>query len=286
MFRKLFKKSISLTEKEVEFHVSFPCRVTKVFSNEGHYVNKEQPVFEFIFDDFNSGTYYNLAAEENCKIKNINVKENKIINLGDIIYSYEPLEKNEEFEQKALEFRKPILEDTSFAMTTDDFTDDVYIKPYKIAGKQEEYIRTFIFENNSSLGLGFSLETFNNLPFINVRSLYDEIRLAKGDEMILLFEDQVKINLLFSRNPSGGNGIKINLAAITFEMLQILLTKNFLKWKYIDNKTNEYLLGTFSCEEKKTQGQYSSIIEAQYLLRFYTAKFIEANKTFNNKDHQ
>lgn len=271
-----------MNEKKALFHVGNTCTVTKIFGKQGQYINKGQPVFEF---SYYTGRCDIANAEDNCVLKNINIKENDKIFQGDTMYSYEPLERNEEFEKKAWEYRKPVIENTEFVKIIDDFTNDIYIKAHKIAGKENEFIETFIAENSSSLGVGFSLKTLNGNPYINIRSLDSVIRLNKNDELIFLFEDQIKINFVFSSRPSGGKSIHRNALPINFEILQTLLAKNFLKWKYIDNKTNEYVIGTFSADGGKTLGQYFSIMEGQYLLRFYTAKFIEANQALKNKDN-
>jgi len=110
--------------------------------------------------------------------------------------------------------------------------------------------------------------------FIKFISLCPSFTLAKGDSIILLFENDTTLSLTFQMKPVGEKSIHINIYPLTIEELNKFAVSNLKKIKVTSRLKGIFDVYHFNKEVREPQ--YRSEVEAQYILRFMVACFVKA----------
>jgi hypothetical protein len=176
----------------------------------------------------------------------------------------------------------------------DDFEDTEFIYFSDIMQDGRSYMPMYyeiLFEDLvSSKHIGLSFGIFQNFLILQVNSIVTEMGLAKGDSLILIFENREKIVVTFDSLRSSGF-IKTNSYVLTPEELKLFATVRLDKWKLISKRRNIYIVGDNSIFhessgiEKKEDAQ--EILK--YLAKTIIQEYLRTNKnstTHNNVYNQ
>ena len=90
--------------------------------------------------------------------------------------------------------------------------------------------------------IGISLSIFQDSIYLDIYSNVQEMGLAKGDQLILLFENGEKIDIKFPFARSSGY-VKSNTYPISESELKTLIEQKLDKWKLISSRKNIYIVG-------------------------------------------
>lgn len=185
----------------------------------------------------------------------------------------------------------PNIYDTEISVLLDDFTWDRTIMFTKVSGQKTEYFKLYRDKAYSFYQcLGFSFITHNEYSYLSVFSGSDGLSLAKGDSVIILFEDKTKIEFSFKTPSKGEKNNYVNSISLASEMLEIFLTKKIDKVKITSLRKSIYVIYSLDVDIKESPlshdfvikfnqyPQYSSREEGQELLQIMTRQFIQANK--------
>jgi len=161
--------------------------------------------------------------EEDISLPHINETPKKIeyLNLKDAINKIEIIKQVDDFEDTTSIYFNNVTED--------DFR---YLPMYF------EKIGDYISFNH--IGISFSIFELN--IFLNVYSTVTEMGLAKGDRLIFIFEDDEKIEVIFSNARINGFP-KSNSYLITPLELKKFSSVRLKKWKLISSRRNLYVIG-------------------------------------------
>lgn len=133
----------------------------------------------------------------------------------------------------------------------------------------------------------FSFVNHNGFIYLDVKSRGTGLSLAKGDYIIVLFENQIKKKYIFTKSRSGNEYVGNNILPIDISDLKLFLNENILKIKSVSSRKDEYSI--FELNEKENiefhekygkrhfHFQYTTKEAGQLLLRYMTYKFIEFN---------
>ena len=161
----------------------------------------------------------------------------------------------------------------------------------KVSGQKTEYFKLYRDKAYSfNQCLGFSFVTHNGYSYLSVFSGSDGLSLAKGDQIIILFEDKTKIDFNFKEPSKGVKDSNTNSTSLTSEMLEIFLNKKIDKVKITSLRKSVYVVYTLDFDIKESTlsydlvlklnsyPQYNSKKEGQELLQKMTRQFIQKNK--------
>lgn len=280
-YSKLLSKVIPETD---QFELS------EIKVNEGEYFKANQTLFILGSKIHGSGLLY-VNLPYGGRIDNFLIKKDTRIGLNNALLIVHKIEDNNTLNLKLLEQNRPKLEQTEVSYQEDEFTDAKTIKITKVASEESEYFKLYL--DQATLAheyLGLSLVNHNGYVYVSFNSRNEDITLEKGDSLIMIFEDKLKLNFTFLHAGEGTKGFRFNHSPIGFEELDILLNKRLKKVKLIsvrkklysiyhmDHKINENQ--SFSIDQN---AQYQTELEGQYLLQLVTARFIEMNNTYKVK---
>ena len=129
--------------------------------------------------------------------------------------------------------------------------------------------------------IGLSFIIFENQIFLNAHSFVKEMGLAKNDRLILLFENNHKIEIVFQNARISGT-IKSNIYLLSPKELEIFIKNDLRKWKLISSRRNLFIVGDNTLFHEKCQIQDK--ISAQEVLK-YLANSILIEYLKTNKEH-
>ena len=112
------------------------------------------------------------------------------------------------------------------------------------------------FVSHIHIGIGFSI--FQENIYLDVTSYGEnQMGLAKGDRLILLFENDEKIDIVFSQARVSNSVVKSNSYVLSEEELKIFASSNLNKWKLISTFRNIYVVGdnSYFSERDKVQNK-------------------------------
>ena len=182
-----------------------------------------------------------------------------------------------------MEIKNIKLVDTEVALVIDDFEGDKKLFFSKVGGSDFGYIKSYELDSKFHFQyLGISFINFNAEHFISFFSCIDSFSLAKGDYIIILFENEIKLSFPFQSSPSGDKNSHRNNCRLTLEELKIFATKKMIKWKLINKRKNLYTIGGYM--DKKRDAIYITKNEANVLMKIMVFKYIEGcQKLFSDK---
>lgn len=170
-----------------------------------------------------------------------------------------------------------VIQKDDFEGTTLIHFNNVTQHDYKYLPMYFEEI-TDVIVIHTHIGISFSI--FQDNIYLDVYSIVQEMGLAKGDQLILLFENGEKIDIKFAFARSSGY-MKSNSYQITEPELKIFIDQNLDKWKLISSRKNLYIVGDNSIFHERCE--INNKLIAQGLLK-YMAKTILFYK-LNQKHH-
>ena len=144
---------------------------------------------------------------------------------------------------------------------------------------------------------GFTFKAINQNILISFQSRLSGISLAKGDSIIMLFEDQNKIEFVFQSRAAGQKQYYHNSCPLKVEHAKLFLEKKFLKLKITSARQNTYSIFSIDYDinnEKSFTGKsleliinafkplYGNIFEGQYLLRLMMLRFVKEFVNYNS----
>jgi len=127
----------------------------------------------------------------------------------------------------------------------DDFDGTTSIYLNNIGGEGFDYLPMYfetIGKYTSPYYIGLAIRIFEGTAYLSIYGNMDEMAVAKGDQMILLFEKEGRIEFTFQGKRSNGAN-KFNIHPLSEEELRLLATQNLDKWKLISSRRNTYVLG-------------------------------------------
>ena len=265
-------------------------QLTEIKVNEGEYFKANQTLFTLGSRIHGSGLLY-INLPYGGRIDKFLIKNETRIDLNDELLFVHKIEDEKILNSKLLEQNRPKLEQTEVSYLEDEFTDAKTIMVTKVASEESEYFKLYLDQTTLAHEyLGLSLVNHNGYVYASFNSRNEDITLAKGDSLIMLFEDKSKLNFNFSNAGEGTKGFRFNHSPIGFEELNTLLNKRLVKVKLISARKKLYSIYHMNHKINENQTlsidqatQYQTELEGQYLLQFITARFIEMNKQFKIK---
>lgn len=243
---------------------------------EGDFFLKNQPILNLSPTIHGSGNA-KFSLPFNGQIKQFKFDEGEEICINDEIVYAEPIKDNEHLYSELLKQNLIKLNKTDISILKDDFTHDKSIKFTKVSGEQTPYFK--IYGDSIYDYLGITYICLDKKPYISFISTNDDLKLDKGDSIIILFENKERLIFEFKQNGKG-RGLNINHSNLTEDRLNKLLKLKADKIKVTNNKTGKftvYLLNHNLIDKYDNNIQYSTKMEAQYLLQKMTAMLIELN---------
>lgn len=160
----------------------------------------------------------------------------------------------------------------------DDFEDTVTVHFLHIDREEQQYLP--MYPNNETdpqlcyehMGLSFSI--FKGLICLDVYSNMPDLGVAKGDRLILIFENGHRVEYTFNLGRISGYP-KSNFVSIDLEELEIFCTQKLDKWKLISTRRNLYAIGDNSIHghlskmSKRSDTQEILIYLAKTIKEFY-----------------
>tara|TARA_A100000171_G_C2108510_1_gene133736 strand:- start:246 stop:1199 length:954 start_codon:yes stop_codon:yes gene_type:complete len=280
-YSKLLNRDIPETD---QFELS------EIKVNEGEYFKAHQTLFILGSKIHGSGLLY-INLPYGGRIDNFLIKKETRINLNDELLIVHKIENDKMSNSKLLDQNRPKLDQTEVSYLEDEFTDAKTIKVTKVASEETEYFKLYLDKTTlANEYLGLSLVNHNGYVYASFNSRNEDITLAKGDSVIMLFEDKSKLSFTFSNAGEGTKGYRFNHSPIGFQELNILLNMRLAKVKLTSERKRLYSIYHMNHEINKNQSisinqsaQYQTELEGQYLLQLMTAKFIEMNKQFKTQ---
>ena len=154
----------------------------------------------------------------------------------------------------------------------DDFTNEKKVVVSKVGTKKTGWI-SFI-SVDGYLSIRMALIGAEDSMFINFSSFSPFLKMAKGDEIIILFDDQSILKFKFNIVGKVGS----NNCRISFEELKSLATKTFAKLKITTkDEVRVFLLYGEDLKVKMVQNtlEYSSEDEGRQLLKGMSISFVQ-----------
>ena len=194
-------------------------------------------------------------------------------------------------QKKPKESLEQIINKIQLIHQKDDFEDSEFIYFLNIAQDGSSYLPMY-FEmltedivSSSHIGLSFGI--FQNFILLQVNSIVTEMGLAKGDRLILIFENGKKIDITFDSKRSSGF-IKTNSYGLSPKQLMLFASSGLNKWKLISTRRNVYIVGDNSIfhESSSIQKKKNSQEVLKYLAKTTIQEYLKNNKnsTTHNKD--
>lgn len=212
----------------------------------------------------------------NCRIDEIIPNEKSQIKEGDLLLRVTKMESNEDFKINLLDQNLKNLTQTEVAYIIDDFTDKYSVKFSKISNSNVNHLKLFTEKEKDNRNyLGISLMNLNGILCFDFHSTSDTFSLAKGDEIIMLFEDSSKINITFNQATTGQKHNYSNISLLTIENLKLILDKNFVKLKITSLRKSVYEVYTFGCFVNNEQ--YENEFEGQLLFKEMAKLFVKCH---------
>ncbi|WP_340156340.1 hypothetical protein [uncultured Winogradskyella sp.] len=131
--------------------------------------------------------------------------------------------------------------------------------------------------------IGISFSIFQDRIYLDVYSNVQEMGLAKGDQLILLFENGEKIDIKFPFARSSGYK-KSNTYPISESELETFAEQKLDKWKLISSRKNIYIVGNNSLFFELCEINEKSIAQEiiKYLAKTIKNKHLNKNTIHNN----
>ena len=197
-------------------------------------------------------------------------------------------------QEKPKETLEQVINKIQVIHQKDDFEDTEYIYFLDIAEEGSTYLPMYYemlteeIVMSSHIGLSFGI--FQNFILLQVNSIVTEMGLAKGDRLILIFENGEKIDITFDTKRSSGF-IKTNSYGLSPEQLILFASSGLDKWKLISTRRNIYIVGDNSIfhESCSIQKKKDSQEVLKYLAKTIIQEYIKKNKnstTHNNVYNQ
>jgi len=189
---------------------------------------------------------------------------------------------DEEKETKKLNTQQAI-ECIELIKQHDDFDNTTRIYHKNITQKDYEYLPMYfekITEEITSVRhIGISFMIFENQIFLNIYSSVPEMGLAKSDKLVLLFENDKRIEIVFENSRSSGY-IKSNSHLLNAEELKIFIKFDLLKWKLISTRKNLFIVGDNTLFHEKCQidNKNSSQQIIKHLAKSILEEYLKNNK--------
>lgn len=258
--------------------------IDKILINEGKTFTANEPIL--ILKSLVHGTgKISIKLNFNGKILFIYKKDN--FNFNDLLLKVSKIDNDSKILKNVISEHPNLIDETIVGKEIDDFTNEWSIEFVKVLSKETKFLKLYEVNTNYSFAyIGLSLTNFNGYSYINFLSTIDEFSLSKGDEIILLFEDNCKFNIKFNESGNGSKGARFNSFPLDTEILELLLFKSLLKIKVISLRKKLYAICSFEHSIKWSsieliQPQYSNPVIAQLTLKIMTYKFIQMNLNNN-----
>ena len=131
--------------------------------------------------------------------------------------------------------------------------------------------------------IGISFSIFQDRIYLDVYSNVQEMGLAKGDQLILLFENGEKIDIKFPFARSSGYN-KSNTYPISESEFETFAEQKLDKWKLISSRKNIYIVGNNSLFFELCEINEKSIAQEiiKYLAKTIKNKHLNKNTIHNN----
>ncbi|EDP94297.1 hypothetical protein U8527_12860 [Kordia algicida OT-1] len=260
--------------------------LNEYYISEGEYFRANEILFCLTSKIHGSGLI-NIKLPFSGKLEKVYFKLFQTISFDRIIFSITRIDDNM-IDEAIFNQSRIKLEDTVVVLLEDEFTDEKTIKVNKVSSEDTQYFKLYLDEtSNANDFLGLTLINHQGFVYISFYSKNEDITLALGDSLILLFEDKTKLNFTFKNAGEGTRGDRFNHAPIGFEELNTFLTKDLLKVKLISKRKNLYSIYHMdhsiiknNDSDSSQQTQYSNKKEGQFLLKYMTGCFIEMNQKY------
>ncbi|CAD5255269.1 MULTISPECIES: hypothetical protein [unclassified Imperialibacter] len=264
--------------------------LSEILINEGEYFKPNQTLLILGSKIHGSGLLY-INLPYGGRLDKFLIKKETRIRLNDELLFVHKIEDDGVLNCKLLEQNRPKLEQTEVGYLEDEFTDAKTIQFTKVASEESEYFKLYLDQTTFAHEyLGLSLVNHNGYIYASFNSRNKDITLAKGDSLIMLFDDKSKLNFNFVSVGEGTKGFRFNHSPIGFEELDILLNKRLSKVKLVSARKKLFSIYHMNhkINENQTMSinqrtQYQTELEGQYLLQFMTARFIDMNKRYKIK---
>jgi hypothetical protein len=215
-----------------------------------------------------------FTSPSDGRIIELPIAINQIVNMNDHLFSIETSDSIQNFTMESFEFNKKKLHDTIVEMDIDEFTDNKTIWFTKVAGLETEYLK--FYSNTQFMEypmLGITFQNFNGFVYARFESFNEHLTLEANDSIILLFEDNIKINYTFKNDRRGEKYSYRNSHVLTSDDLMIFENKSLLKVKLTSYRKGIYEI--YHLQNRYPHSQYKSEIEGQYLLKFMASMFVK-----------
>ena len=129
------------------------------------------------------------------------------------------------------------------------------------------------------IGIGFSI--FQNIICLDITSYGEsQMGVAKGDRLILLFDDNEKIDITFSKARISNSVLKSNSYILNTKELKKFATINLDKWKLISSYRNIFVTGDnsffYSTSKVKSKKVFQDVLK--HLAKTTAIEFAKKNK--------
>ncbi|ALR29721.1 hypothetical protein ATE47_03935 [Chryseobacterium sp. IHB B 17019] len=176
---------------------------------------------------------------------------------------------------------------TEISTMTDDFEDKKTILFTK-AGIRNFYnlkLGYFFLYSLTEFGaseyeyLGLTFINHNGYSYLQIYTNSQQLNLAKGDRLIILFSDKHKIEMDFKTIGSNSSYSKINTIPLIPSDLEALLNKDIDRIKLISTRKNIFNIYGLNDGSTSKVGnfQYTTKEEGTFLLKYMTYMFISYN---------
>ncbi|WP_299670229.1 hypothetical protein [uncultured Polaribacter sp.] len=262
-------------------------KMIKVYIKAGEYFKANQTIFSLGSEIHGSGTLH-INFPFGGKVNSYLINNNNSIRLNQELVKIKKIKDTNLLYQKIFEQNLLRLNKTEVSYLEDEFTNCKTIKVTKLANENTEYFKLYLDKSKSINDfLGFTLVNQNGYIYISFNSSNEDITLSKGDRLIMLFDDESKLDITFSRAGEGTKGSRFNNSEIGFEEINTLFHKKLLKIKIISFRKKmfsvyhmDHLINNNQIYSYYKEPLYQTILDGQYLLRIMVEKFIIANQKY------
>lgn len=275
-----FNNNFCDIDKAKDIHFSEVFRVTNTRAVEGNYYMKDEAL---AFLEYKGSRRRNIIVTMpfNGIIATNNLRAGSKLIKNDLLFKCEKKEDTTFFEKKLIDQNDKKLNDIAITIAKDDFSLNTTIQFSRISGENTKFLKLYSENSISELSFfGISFFSFNNIPAIEFISTLYELKLAKEDSVIFLFDDTTKFECRFEKS----RGTKFNMANIyplTKEILTLFLTKRLNKIKVISSKNKVFDI--FHFQNKFFNTQYNNPVCGQYLLQLMAKNYIKIHIDNNIK---
>ncbi len=165
---------------------------------------------------------------------------------------------------------------------SDDFEGTTRIYFNHVANKDSDHLPMY-FDN--SLGyatyenIGLSFEIFQNKFYLDVSSNVTDMNLAKGDRLILVFDNKEKIEIVFTSTHLKGY-YDTNSYLLNTQQIKLFIDHRLDKWKLISTRRKIYIAGDNSFFEEECLVHDKKVFQGilNYLAKMMMGEYIRINK--------